>query len=99
MSFSLVTGSVCLVKFANKVGKNDNGSKVAVTLNISSSGAKNLGIGGFNTESTISHMKNMYDDYYYLNTNILYLVLYNGAHYTVASGDVSRFIYSDSTSD
>ena len=40
VSFSLVVGAICMVKFSYDLGKDDASSTVNITLNINSTGAK-----------------------------------------------------------
>ena len=59
VSFALVAGAVCAVKFSNTLGK-DYGGGTQVTLNINSSGAKGVGL-AYWSNSNLYHGKNPND--------------------------------------
>ena len=77
VSFSLVAGAVCAVKFSNSLGKDyDNG--VQVTLNISSTGAKGVGLKNW-SNSNLYHGKSP-NQYHTVSAGTV-IMIYDGSIY------------------
>ena len=92
MNWGLDLGSICFVKFSNKVG-GYNSYAHTVTLNINSSGAKNIGIGAYST-TPLTSIKDGYSSYNWIPAGDLSLLWYNGTMY-IRSNPGSAFVYSD----
>ena len=92
VNWGLDLGSICFVKFASKVGGN-NSYNHTVTLNINSSGAKNIGVGAYST-TPLTSISSGYESYWWIPAGDLSLLWYNGTMY-IRSNPVSYFMYSD----
>ena len=74
VSFSLVAGACCLLGLSYKLNSDDSTSTTKLTLNINSTGAKQLTNTGY--ESSIAQNTN-------LGTSIRELVIYDGTRYVL----------------
>ena len=88
-----------MVKFSYDLGKNDAGSTVNITLNINSTGAKNIRSGPLdNRNSYLNHGKSFTSSYQGMHAYKQPLLLYDGTAW-MNFGDTFTFTYNDSTTD
>ena len=93
VSFALVAGSICMVKFSYDIGKNGSGS-ATVTLNISSTGAKTLRRGSFSNNSSMTHGKDLGSSYPTFSATTTAQVIYDGSAYLNAA-PTGQWIYGN----
>ena len=91
MSFSLVTGAICIVTFSTKLYRGSDYS-TAITLNINSTGAKQIQVGGVLTYSSWEPVRTAnITVLQYHEMPATQLFLYNGSVYFVYRPSVASY--------